>query len=319
MKPGKNEAKTDYLKRCTDAGVKEGQARRTAYAECNTRWDSARKGSLHVQAPVTLAGEHLAAGDQTRGFLVTAKTGKPVKREYYTLAIDMAGIRTDPKLPVLRQHDPTRVVGHGQAYKDGDGLYVEGEFSKITEHAAEVLRLADEGFPWQASIGIWPDQLKTLGPGETMTVNGYKVDGPAIVYQKSHVREVSFVALGADPDTAAISFSVDAGAPILAADAGHVDELTGRVRELRAEGMDFYDAMRQIETESPHLLETAIKENEPMEKKKFKSVSDEIAAKARRLALEERLSLTEAIHRIMRLEPDLGHRWNAELLAEIDQ
>jgi len=213
--PKKNEAKQDYLKRCTDAAVKAGKDRRGAFAACNAVWDSKHNASLAVTVPVSitaLSAEQLAAGgdDARRGFLITAKTGKPVQRGYYVLAIDMAGVRTDPKMPILHEHERDRVVGFGQAYKDGDNLFIEGEFSKVTKDALEVLQLADEGFPWQASVGIWPDQYKILeSKKEVETVNGYEVRGPAIVYQKSHVREVSFVALGADPDTAAIALSED--------------------------------------------------------------------------------------------------------------
>ena len=211
-KPKKNEAKQDYLKRCTDAGVKKGKNKRDAYAACNAIWDS-RKNALALTAPVTLTAfdaELAGAEDKPRGFLITAKSGKPINRGYYNFAIDMAGIRTEPKMPILRQHEPGAVVGHGQAYKDGDNLYVEGEFSRVTKDGLEVVQLADEGFPWQASVGIWPDQYKILdSEKEVETVNGYEVKGPAIIYQKSHVREVSFVALGADPDTAAIALSED--------------------------------------------------------------------------------------------------------------
>ncbi|HBA84930.1 MAG TPA: hypothetical protein DCZ95_12620 [Verrucomicrobia bacterium] len=213
--PKKNEAKQDYLKRCTDAGVKDGKDKRGAFAACNAVWDSQHNAALTVTVPVELTAMpavKLADGSEEspRGFLITAKTGKPVQRGYYALAIDMAGIRTEPKMPILRQHEAERVVGFGQAYKDGDNLYIEGEFSRVTKDALEVLQLADEGFPWQASVGIWPDQYKILeSEKETETVNGYEVRGPAVIYQKSHVRETSFVALGADPDTAAIALSED--------------------------------------------------------------------------------------------------------------
>ena len=213
--PTKSEAKQDYLKRCTDAGVKSGKDRRSAFAACNAVWDSKKSSVLSVTAPVSitaLSAEQMAAGgdDARRGFLITAKTGKPIQRGYYALAIDMAGVRTDPKMPILHEHERDRVVGFGQAYKDGDNLYIEGEFSKVTKDAIEVLQLADEGFPWQASVGIWPDQYKILeDKKQAETVNGYEVRGPAVIYQKSHVREVSFVTLGADPDTAAIALSED--------------------------------------------------------------------------------------------------------------
>lgn len=212
--PRKNESRQDFLKRCTSTAVsKEGKDQRQAYAACNAVWDGKKNGVMSVTVPVQLSevNSELAAGGKARGFLITAKSGKPIDRGYYKFAIDMSGVRFENKMPILRQHDPLRVVGFGQGFKDGDSLFVEGEFSSVTSDGAEVLKLADEGYPWQASIGIWPDKYKVLqDEKESETVNGYEVKGPAIIYQKSHVREVSFVALGADPDTAAIALSDDA-------------------------------------------------------------------------------------------------------------
>ncbi len=320
--PGKNEAKTDFLKRCTDVEVAGGNSRREGFAACNAVWDGARKRKMALSVPVAITkaqGEELAAGGGgQRGFLITAKTGNPVQREYYTLAIDMAGIRTDPKMPVLRQHEPLRIVGHGQAYKDGNNLYIEGEFSKATKDAAEVLRLADEGYPWQASVGIYPDEYKTLGPGKIETVNGFEVKGPAIIFKRSHVREVSFVALGADPDTAGIAFSVESP-PVSGPIEKRCNEAPWlvQVRRLMSEGLEWFEAMGEVEKLYPEEFNNKQAAMSPPEREEHLMQADkEISKKARELAAVQGLDIKTAIRRVVAQNPDLIRRYNQEALAE---
>ena len=79
----------------------------------------------------------------------------------------------------------------------------------VTVDAAVVLALADEGYPWQSSIGIWADEVKFIEGGQSVKVNGQMVDGPADIWVTSYVRECSFVSLGADAGTAAISLETN--------------------------------------------------------------------------------------------------------------
>jgi len=204
-KPKKNEAKQDYLKRCTEAQVADGVDQRTAFAKC-----AANLGEDPATMVLTAPVQMMAADDnQKRSFIISAKTGEPIVRWGWATVIDIAGMKTENRMPVLREHKRDRVVGHGQAFKDDNKLFVEGDFSEATEDAKEVLALADEGYPWQASIGVWAKKVLTLEAGAYETVNGIKVKGPADIWTESFVREVSFVTLGADEDTAAIALAED--------------------------------------------------------------------------------------------------------------
>jgi hypothetical protein len=205
-----NEARQDYLKRCTEARVAGGDDVRTAFSKCAAKLSV--DGGLVLSAPVQMMA---ADGQETsRRFLIVAKTGQPVSRWGYTTAIDIQGMQTEARMPILREHMRDRVVGSGQAFIDGDKLMVEGEFSKITADAQEVVALSDEGYPWQASIGVWAKEMHTLQAGESEKVNGVEIQGPADVWTKSFVREVSFVTLGADEATAAIALAADTEAGI---------------------------------------------------------------------------------------------------------
>lgn len=214
MKPKKDESKPDFLKRCTADRVTGGEDKNSAYSACNLDWDNANKqrSKLDMSAPVEILSDQTAQDgdnkDQKRSFLITAYTGADIDRFWGKLVIALAGIKTKKKTPVLREHERDRVVGSGKLWTDENGLYASGDFSKATMDAKEVLELADEGYPWQASMYIKAKKVKVLeSDKETEVVNGREIKGPADIWLESEVGEVSFVSLGADSETAAIAFS----------------------------------------------------------------------------------------------------------------
>lgn len=214
MKPKKDEAKQDFLKRCTSDRIAKGADQNSAYSACNLDWDNANKqrSKLDMGAPVEILSEQTAQGegkaDPKRSFLITAYTGADIDRLWGKMVIALAGIKTKKKMPILREHERDRVVGSGKAWTDENGLYASGDFSKATQDAKEVLDLADEGYPWQASMYIRAKKVKVLESDKEMeVVNGREIKGPADIWLESEVGEVSFVSLGADSETAAIAFS----------------------------------------------------------------------------------------------------------------
>lgn len=124
------------------------------------------------------------------------------------LAIALDGLtwRSD-QLPVLRDHDTRQIVGFTDAVEvTDDGLSVAGVVLD-TAAGREVAALLSAGYPWQMSVYVPPSRVVNLQDGDSMTVNGEEVEGPGTVFEKAEVREVTFTALGADPDTHATSSS----------------------------------------------------------------------------------------------------------------
>ena len=209
--PNKGESKQDYLKRCTADVVAEGKDSDQAYAMCNAFWDDAHncRPVMNLTAPVEFKK---AEKNEPRKFMITGYTGEQIETWWGTIVFELAGMQTKEKIPVLREHARDRVVGHGRAWNDENNFYVSGNFSKATKDAEEVLALADESFPWQASVGIWPKKVLVLeSKKESQVVNGKTITGPAEIWTESDVGEVSFVAIGRDDNTAAISFSEGEG------------------------------------------------------------------------------------------------------------
>lgn len=159
---------------------------------------NAKCTSLVMEAPVNFDAGTFA---ETADFEIEAYTGQVVDRWWGKLAIEVGGITASQKMPILRDHKTSDIVGHSmKSWSDGSFM-VSGKFSKSTETAKEVQSLAEEGFPWQASIGVKPRTVVEIKSGTSMNVNGNAVPGPAEIWVESEVYETSFVPLGADGNT----------------------------------------------------------------------------------------------------------------------
>jgi len=215
------ESKQDFLKRCAAEAAQGGASEAQAMAGCTAAWNQQQlaafvdEGMLTLSAPVELAA--LAEEESApRRFSILAYTGKIIDWGYWgRFVIDLAGMKlAKAKVPALLNHDRGQIVGTiDQGSGDENGFYVAGAFSRITDAAQQVLGLADESFPWQASIGVQAGKIVQLAKDATMQVNGQTVTGPCDVWTESSVFETSFCPFGADDDTAAVSMAADNPAP----------------------------------------------------------------------------------------------------------
>lgn len=153
-----------------------------------------------------LAQVEFLAGTGLGRFQIKAYTGAVVDRYWGKLSISVDGIQAKANLPIFRNHNQSEIVGFSEKTWTDGSFFVSGKFSNTTEAAKEVRKLAAEGFPWQASIGVKPVEIFSLESGKQMTVNGNTVTGPAEIWTKSEVFETSFVPLGADSDTSVQTF-----------------------------------------------------------------------------------------------------------------
>lgn len=144
-----------------------------------------------------------AAPAKLKRFSGIAYTGGAMKANYYQpVVIDLAGLTAaSDVIPFLYQHEPTQIVGHGTAEIGKQSIRVSGEVSGVGDAAKEVVALAGNGFRWQMSVGVMPDKTEQIDAGASAIVNGRTVSGPAIVVRGGQLREVSFVAIGADGRT----------------------------------------------------------------------------------------------------------------------
>lgn len=166
---------------------------------------------------ILLAADGQAEEGALRKFKMVAYKGGRlfVDRFYHPVVVDLTGMKAKRKsYPSLRQHDPNRVIGHTTQHAiEANRITAEGLVSGTGETADEVASSAENGFPWQASIGIRMEMgsVDFIDEENTVEVNGRKFKGPIHVVRASVLNELSWVPVGGDEDeaTARIAASGD--------------------------------------------------------------------------------------------------------------
>lgn len=169
-----------------------------------------------LSAHATIAAA--ASDHQARTFRLTAYTGSPMDLGGFALPVvvdlptlDLSGL----PIPALYDHHPdiNSIVGVVDSARVHKGqLIASGRFTPSSDPedvGAFVLEKADAGFEWQASIGASTSDptctQQLIREGETGTANeGRRYPGPVVIVRGAILREISFVSLGADRDTAAV-------------------------------------------------------------------------------------------------------------------
>lgn len=125
-------------------------------------------------------------------------------------AIDLSTMQIpEGRIFALVDHDPSRRAGHLTAsIKDG-ALHVEGELFDATESGREVSALLAAGAPWQMSVGIQAE-TESGDKKRAVKINNRKLEINTL-FKHAALREVSFVPVGADPNTSVASFSRNLG------------------------------------------------------------------------------------------------------------
>lgn len=168
---------------------------------------------------------------------MVAYSGAVVERMFGRAVFVLTGIEHKKRVPILLNHDENAIVGHADEVKLTDkGLELFGSISEVTESGREVAALSDEGFPWEASIGLQVKEWQTLGPDETKTVNGEEFSGPLNIGKRTRLMEVSFVTAGADAATEAVALGEEQNTGASTMSVEEQTNLTAAVKtETRAE------------------------------------------------------------------------------------
>jgi len=169
---------------------------------------------LRLMAPLNLEAASGAdgQGQRPRRFHMDAYSGAPmaVGGWRFPVVVDLNGLTVRGGAKVYLDHDRSARVGHIEGLQVENGaLRVSGVISSTSVAAKEVVADADNGYPWQASIGATVVDAEFVGEGKTVKVNGREVAGPVNVARRAVLSEVSFVGSGADDQTRA---SIAAGA-----------------------------------------------------------------------------------------------------------
>lgn len=186
--------------------------RRNAFAAAMTAWpmalaEEARTAAIEFSGAMSIrAAEINAEGLTTKPAAVSivAYNGGPLVVAGYDAPVylDLEGIDgLNRPLPLLRDHDKKRIVGTVEAKRVGGTIEATGRLVGKSADRSEVEELAADGYPWQASVGARPRKMEVLRRGQSATINGQNVTGPAYLARKSRLAETSIVTIGSDSDT----------------------------------------------------------------------------------------------------------------------
>jgi len=204
----------------------------------------ARPRDVHLSADLALSP--CEEGSQRR-FTMLAYTGAVVERLWGKAAFALGGIELPPngRVPILLNHNEDSIVGQADTARFTDrGLELSGFLSNATEHGRMVQALCDEGYTFQASLGLRPTEWTEVKEGENLSVNGQVVSGPVSVATKSRLLESSFVNAGADKNTHAVALTVHLSPD----EEPPVADLTPEIEALKAEIEALKEKVKETET-----------------------------------------------------------------------
>lgn len=119
--------------------------------------------------------------------------------------VDLSGAKFAKKrTPVIADHNPSLRVGFTteQSISNKD-ITAIGKSLTQNRLAKSIAADANDGFPFQTSIGADIDDAYYVDEGESARVNGKNWKGPLIVASRTRINEISVVTLGADSNTSA--------------------------------------------------------------------------------------------------------------------
>jgi len=166
------------------------------------------KNPKTAPACLTFALEQQPSEGNARRFRGVAYSGGVVPQYgwFGDTCIDLASLVLPAgKLFALVDHDPSQRAGQFSARIEGNALIVEGDLFQSSAAGREVAALLSEGAPWQMSVGVQAETEQS-DHKRAVQVNG-RVLEVNTVFRNAVLREVSFVPVGADPNTAVAAFS----------------------------------------------------------------------------------------------------------------
>lgn len=137
-----------------------------------------------------------------------ARTDQPIEHPWWGKIVhDMSGMKlAKDVLPIDYCHYDSEVLGYLDKFDTSKGgLTVSGALVPFqdTDRASEVIFKGQNGVPYEASIDFGGEgiRLEELAPNAVATVNGYTLNGPAVIVREWPLRGVAICPYGADMNT----------------------------------------------------------------------------------------------------------------------
>ena len=168
--------------------------------------------SIHFLADFQLS-KSTTKGERT--FSGVAYAGGVITDHSYfnAVAFDLETTSAETPLPLLFNHNGSP-IGVIETVSIGTQIEIAGRlFADIDPVAKDIAEKSDRGIRWQLSVGIFPASTEHLNGTAPHWINGSQFTGDVVLLKQNRIREVSFVALGADDKTAATVFDASLKQP----------------------------------------------------------------------------------------------------------
>jgi len=122
----------------------------------------------------------------------------------YPVAMELSGLELPESVPVLADHANSIMTRLGDAHatiENGRLTYAGEITAENSDEVKAILEHAKNGGKLQVSVGADPIEYRLVKG--TVEVNGQSVKGPFFHMKRALLREISVVAVGADPKTSA--------------------------------------------------------------------------------------------------------------------
>jgi len=310
------------LKDCQKKGGKdcEGKAIRIAnskFERNDMKTLTLPKGALRLVDVGCHAEFLMGEKEDTPKLKMKVYSGGVIEGHWYwdRLAIDLKGVKFDrTKYPILEQHMTSRKIGYsGKPTIDGAiTLNPDNVVFVDTEASQEFQKVAEQGFPFQASLYAVPSVIERVEEGEKVQVNGFIFKGPGHVWRKCLYQESSVCVFGWDKQTESSVFSkeeTEINAEMIALDN---EQSLAESKNLPEKGGEEKMDIKKLTEEHPDLVKEIQKEVEDRLKAKF--------AKEKKVLTEDFESkLEEKGDRILTLEKKDDLRTEKERIAFEDK
>lgn len=152
------------------------------------------------------AGDTSAEKDQSsREINLLARTSSALYHWYWGWIVhDFEGMQHKDKIVLDYCHCENDLVGFADKFTiSADGLMLGGRIESIDpdDEAAKILKRADKGIPYEASIYFEPESLEYVPEGFKTNVNGLEMSGPLTVVRKWRLRACAVCPHGYDVGT----------------------------------------------------------------------------------------------------------------------
>lgn len=125
------------------------------------------------------------------------------------MAFNLGGITlAKERIPILFAHDTDQRLGMSTGHSTEPAFVLEGDFLSNTK-AAEIKQDVKDGFEFESSLRFDMDKgvITHVKEGESVIVNGHRLEGPGTVFEKSTIMEGSICVFGAQDNCSTKVFS----------------------------------------------------------------------------------------------------------------